>query len=143
VCFNDTATTEIYTLSLHDALPICWVVEIGRAPSLFKVEWYEDRSNNYAEVFTGNYYPVTAPIAGVGNETNVAGTGYNMPYGIYSFEVNTKNLRELFPKGFDEFSGKDVELHYKVFPSIPLWPWAKTRLTGLQSPARKLYEYYH
>src|SRR5438876_7371130 len=26
--FNDTATTEIYTLSLHDALPIC-----GREPS--------------------------------------------------------------------------------------------------------------
>src|SRR3712207_9111739 len=26
--FNDTATTEIYTLSLHDALPIC-----GRSPS--------------------------------------------------------------------------------------------------------------
>src|SRR3712207_6931249 len=24
-CFNDTATTEIYTLSLHDALPI-WIV---------------------------------------------------------------------------------------------------------------------
>src|ERR1043165_5997369 len=23
-CFNDTATTEIYTLSLHDALPICY-----------------------------------------------------------------------------------------------------------------------
>src|SRR2546422_11468282 len=30
--FNDTATTEIYTLSLHDALPICrpW----GRATSI-------------------------------------------------------------------------------------------------------------
>src|SRR2546425_11585107 len=28
--FNDTATTEIYTLSLHDALPICDVV--ARAP---------------------------------------------------------------------------------------------------------------
>ena len=26
--FNDTATTEIYTLSLHDALPICaWARE--------------------------------------------------------------------------------------------------------------------
>src|SRR2546430_8653866 len=25
--FNDTATTEIYTLSLHDALPICAVVK--------------------------------------------------------------------------------------------------------------------
>src|SRR2546427_3464979 len=32
--FNDTATTEIYTLSLHDALPICgresWQRERGR-----------------------------------------------------------------------------------------------------------------
>ena len=25
--FNDTATTEIYTLSLHDALPIWWTSE--------------------------------------------------------------------------------------------------------------------
>src|SRR3712207_8505640 len=25
--FNDTATTEIYTLSLHDALPIYWDLE--------------------------------------------------------------------------------------------------------------------
>src|SRR5690348_10569545 len=24
-CLNATATTEIYTLSLHDALPICWL----------------------------------------------------------------------------------------------------------------------
>src|SRR5256885_11932562 len=30
--FNDTATTEIYTLSLHDALPI-WAGGIGRAQS--------------------------------------------------------------------------------------------------------------
>src|SRR5258708_14571704 len=27
--FNDTATTEIYTLSLHDALPICQEVDAG------------------------------------------------------------------------------------------------------------------
>src|SRR2546429_8838272 len=26
--FNDTATTEIYTLSLHDALPICFACEV-------------------------------------------------------------------------------------------------------------------
>ena len=25
--FNDTATTEIYTLSLHDALPILYMVD--------------------------------------------------------------------------------------------------------------------
>src|SRR2546429_3817230 len=32
--FNDTATTEIYTLSLHDALPICssttWTIRTSR-----------------------------------------------------------------------------------------------------------------
>src|SRR3989442_4275905 len=28
--FNDTATTEIYTLSLHDALPICDRADQGR-----------------------------------------------------------------------------------------------------------------
>src|SRR2546430_17217661 len=31
--FNDTATTEIYTLSLHDALPIC------RCPRLDAVQY--------------------------------------------------------------------------------------------------------
>src|SRR5687767_15819398 len=32
--FNDTATTEIYTLSLHDALPICTQVGIiGAGPA--------------------------------------------------------------------------------------------------------------
>src|SRR2546421_8515035 len=30
--FNDTATTEIYTLSLHDALPISFILQrLGRA----------------------------------------------------------------------------------------------------------------
>src|SRR5262245_64599133 len=34
--FNDTATTEIYTLSLHDALPIysALAILLGRAPSV-------------------------------------------------------------------------------------------------------------
>src|SRR5277367_6943766 len=38
--FNDTATTEIYTLSLHDALPICGLkaaqhtIPDGHAPDL-------------------------------------------------------------------------------------------------------------
>src|SRR5260370_14410865 len=43
--FNDTATTEIYTLSLHDALPISWnfpgaySLELGYAE---RFEWYSD-----------------------------------------------------------------------------------------------------
>src|SRR2546429_4243561 len=34
--FNDTATTEIYTLSLHDALPICARHLRGGRPSLLQ-----------------------------------------------------------------------------------------------------------
>src|SRR3712207_7569472 len=33
--FNDTATTEIYTLSLHDALPICHFFSIS--PKLYSI----------------------------------------------------------------------------------------------------------
>src|SRR5256885_3207867 len=38
--FNDTATTEIYTLSLHDALPICHdlAVVVDMAPRLLEEE---------------------------------------------------------------------------------------------------------
>src|SRR5260370_18774033 len=32
--FNDTATTEIYTLSLHDALPICVQTEVAERRTL-------------------------------------------------------------------------------------------------------------
>src|SRR3954465_13910826 len=47
--FNDTATTEIYTLSLHDALPICWKVRgrTGRriCPDVQRDERREDRKS--------------------------------------------------------------------------------------------------
>src|SRR5258708_26401131 len=36
--FNDTATTEIYTLSLHDALPISLLFNIDTFNSIFAVE---------------------------------------------------------------------------------------------------------
>ena len=35
--FNDTATTEIYTLSLHDALPICALELPAEAPALTEI----------------------------------------------------------------------------------------------------------
>src|SRR3712207_7779555 len=45
--FNDTATTEIYTLSLHDALPICkeWrehLAGAGRRPRRRLRRWARD-----------------------------------------------------------------------------------------------------
>ena len=36
--FNDTATTEIYTLSLHDALPICKTISVKIKDQKFLVK---------------------------------------------------------------------------------------------------------
>src|SRR3712207_8561768 len=41
--FNDTATTEIYTLSLHDALPIC-VIGTGVKPRWIEI-WAHSATN--------------------------------------------------------------------------------------------------
>src|SRR4030066_267697 len=40
--FNDTATTEIYTLSLHDALPISQFAELETLGELTKIAWKHD-----------------------------------------------------------------------------------------------------
>src|ERR1044071_10495009 len=46
--FNDTATTEIYTLSLHDALPISW-----RQPSIDGMDvWRVDERTFRSEEHT-------------------------------------------------------------------------------------------
>src|SRR6267378_7236641 len=42
--FNDTATTEIYTLSLHDALPISSRSSAGRSPSPWRSAPWRARS---------------------------------------------------------------------------------------------------
>src|SRR3712207_7585084 len=46
--FNDTATTEIYTLSLHDALPICSC----RSRSPFRATWTRCGSSPGEELST-------------------------------------------------------------------------------------------
>src|SRR5699024_12413170 len=43
--FNDTATTEIYTLSLHDALPIYTYQRVDREGT-FHVEWTGNREED-------------------------------------------------------------------------------------------------
>ena len=58
--FNDTATTEIYTLSLHDALPIFGrevktLVNVELSPGNYSVQWNGD--NNYgSQVASGIYF---------------------------------------------------------------------------------------
>src|SRR5436190_15084289 len=45
--FNDTATTEIYTLSLHDALPISSLLRVARLCNIEK-----DRTNHVRRFLT-------------------------------------------------------------------------------------------
>src|SRR5260370_4744516 len=47
--FNDTATTEIYTLSLHDALPICPMAGRWRSPAR---TWCWDVTSSRSEEHT-------------------------------------------------------------------------------------------
>src|ERR1039457_7000611 len=42
IFFNDTATTEIYTLSLHDALPICTRLNSSHLVISYAVFWSSD-----------------------------------------------------------------------------------------------------
>src|SRR2546422_9937442 len=57
--FNDTATTEIYTLSLHDALPISSVAPVeqalGRVPGVIRAA-----ANQATETVTVDYIPGAA-----------------------------------------------------------------------------------
>src|SRR5215216_8047106 len=44
--FNDTATTEIYTLSLHDALPICSEPALRHCPP-YRFSGHANRSEEH------------------------------------------------------------------------------------------------
>src|SRR2546426_7962206 len=53
--FNDTATTEIYTLSLHDALPISSRVRFGYEHGLY---WFAKPSVRLGVEGFGNFGPI-------------------------------------------------------------------------------------
>lgn len=129
----------------------------GRAPTLYKIKWYEDRADNYNAVITDIGVPVTEPFEGTGREVNVSGIN-GAPYGIWTFEINTKNLRDIFPKGFeqDKYQSKDADGNlkadaaylYEVFPHVLIWPFAPSYFKGTNSSSGNavsshLYNYYH
>src|SRR2546425_13110951 len=65
--FNDTATTEIYTLSLHDALPISSVLQSPlRAPALPAPPVLGEVSERAAEAPSDSKEPAVLPLVGEG-----------------------------------------------------------------------------
>src|SRR3989449_7525348 len=75
--FNDTATTEIYTLSLHDALPICLPI-LSSARAFFYNKDLFAKAGIAAPPKTWDEFTADAKkITALGNGT----VGYAMPLG--------------------------------------------------------------
>src|SRR2546430_15821783 len=55
--FNDTATTEIYTLSLHDALPICMQMT-DQALKILDLWAQRDATDSRIDLYRGQVYVV-------------------------------------------------------------------------------------
>src|SRR3712207_8921280 len=62
--FNDTATTEIYTLSLHDALPICSLAQKGHVSQQSVEAWRPAPKDSGA--YMGRAEPVARPATNEG-----------------------------------------------------------------------------
>src|SRR5260221_8010318 len=88
--FNDTATTEIYTLSLHDALPIShglWVADVQMLPADAAVpipgHLLDRKSTRLNSSHTVISYAVFCLKKKTANEVST----YNISY-YYQFSVN-------------------------------------------------------
>src|SRR3712207_7249523 len=86
--FNDTATTEIYTLSLHDALPIL-PLHLRNAPTgLMKGLGY-GKGYQYAHDFEG---AVVAQEHLDRKSTRLNSSHANISYAVFCLKKKTKNL---------------------------------------------------
>ena len=65
--FNDTATTEIYTLSLHDALPIFGIINKAEIDVFLELSCFFNGPADVGNLISGSSVP--APLAGRGSTT--------------------------------------------------------------------------
>jgi hypothetical protein len=153
------SVSEFFTPGKFSLPNLFTTTAAGTIPVMYRLKWQEDADHNI--VFTGGGVPVYAEKTVYGPTTAESTIGFDTPrndpaekppivrpadwdlgtYGIFSFEVNTANLKQIFPKGFQQH-GNTAFLH-DVFPTIPIWPWAKTYLDGMSPAAEQLYNYYN
>src|ERR1035437_11193157 len=74
--FNDTATTEIYTLSLHDALPILWSTPFRRGTTVLGTDsTASSRSEEHTSELQSRQYLVCRLLLEKKKQLNTAYTG--------------------------------------------------------------------
>src|SRR2546422_7947544 len=84
--FNDTATTEIYTLSLHDALPIS---------HSFRLCSKHTRSSDLSQVKNGSFSVTWIGIDRKSTRLN-SSHGY-ISYAVFCLKKKTKKLKTIHP----------------------------------------------
>src|SRR3712207_8688526 len=88
--FNDTATTEIYTLSLHDALPISPPAILVTQPSMFpnRVGWLSDSRPTGPPVSLS--LPAHAPLPLDRKSTRLNSSHANISYAVFCLKKKKK-----------------------------------------------------
>src|SRR5258707_2955701 len=92
--FNDTATTEIYTLSLHDALPIFIRKSLPRRSSAKFLEVAE------VEGFAYQYHRGPGRLSGAVRDrksTRLNSSHANISYAVFCLQKKKKNLLYIAP----------------------------------------------
>src|SRR3712207_9054062 len=98
--FNDTATTEIYTLSLHDALPIFFF--LSAAPSFRSAESF----------FTVLYQSSTIGIVAVGVGLLMIGGEFDLSAGVITITAGLVNSMVCWYFGMNLWVGALVSLAF-------------------------------
>src|SRR3712207_8881102 len=91
VFFNDTATTEIYTLSLHDALPI-WIVTTARNRAIDRMRREGARAGKHAQAALLSHEPEPEPEEGGPvsdrKSTRLNSSHANISYAVFCLKKN-------------------------------------------------------
>src|SRR5436305_10416864 len=79
--FNAPATTEIYTLSLHDALPICFLLRSPFPPSSFRLP----------------RFPPSSPMMADRKSTRLNSSHVRISYAVFCLKKKKTNTRHVDP----------------------------------------------